>query len=136
MIVARLTWAMAFALAGMAALAGNAAAQCSCADMPDPMEQRRSAAIILVGEVSKIETLPGTLADMSRATIRVARVLRSNGHLAGFVRVDSLNEGTCGYPFRVGERREFLIRRTGGRFTTTRCLMFGARDEEMIRETE
>lgn len=114
-------------------LSSSVASACSCGEAPDPTTQRASAHVILEGEVIKLESLPNKLEDLTRATIRVARVTHGDGHLAGFVRVDTpVSEEACGYPFRQGEKREFLIRRVGQRFFTSACLMLGAREDRPL----
>lgn len=116
------------AAAGLAAwLAANAALACTCEGEDSPANLRAVAEIVIEGEVVTVEVLPSRLEALSRATIRVVARPRG-GRLPDFVRVDTAaSSEACGYRFRAGEKREFVIRRFGNRLVTNLCLMQAAK---------
>jgi hypothetical protein len=103
------------------------ASACTCEGEDAPSALRAVAEIVIEGEIVGVEELPSRLETLSRATIRV--VARPRGaRLPDFIRVDTAaSSEACGYRFRAGEKREFVIRRFGNRLVTNQCLMQAAR---------
>ena len=111
-------------LRSSAILSPSAAMACSCIRLA-PEGFRQQAAAIVEGRVTSVTREGG---PQGSVTARIAVSKRVKGRAPRVVSVETRgNSAQCGYSFAVGQKREFLLSMTDGRYSTNICLMMGAR---------